>query len=209
MAMARLHEDASTIEVDGANCPWCLNEALDRVRSLDGVTGVESSMAAGCIYVVHPGVDVGTVLETLRSSLHEAGTGPESQMLPLEPERSAHECRHGRKRSEMEPRIAAQDVGMMETLTDAMNRLRGDGYLTDFSATADGKLRCGACGVEELPEEMSIHSTVRFEGESNPADESILIALACACGCLGQYTAAYGPDTPHEDAAVLERLSRL
>jgi len=34
----------------------------------------------------------------------------------------------------------------VETLTDAMSRLRRDGYRADLSATVDGQLRCGTCG---------------------------------------------------------------
>ena len=96
----------------------------------------------------------------------------------------------------------------METLSDAMNRLRAEGYSADFSATEDGQLRCGDCSATEEPENMSILVTERFEGDSNPDDESILLALVCGCGSRGQFTAAFGPDTPQADAAVLVRLSR-
>jgi len=96
----------------------------------------------------------------------------------------------------------------METLTDAMARMRADGYRNDFSATGDGRLRCSACGALERPEDMSIHATVRFEGDSNPDDEMILVAVVCGGGCRGQYSAAFGPDTPPEDAEVLRRLGR-
>lgn len=96
----------------------------------------------------------------------------------------------------------------METLTDAMTRLRTAGYLIEFSATDDGHLCCGSCGARQDPETMTVHETVRFEGDSNPDDEAILFALACGCGCSGQYSAAYGPDTPAADAEILHRLSR-
>ncbi|MGY6501014.1 MAG: hypothetical protein ACXIVQ_09010 [Acidimicrobiales bacterium] len=89
-----------------------------------------------------------------------------------------------------------------------MIRLRADGYAADFSATADGRLRCGDCSTIEDPENMSVAVTERFEGDSNPDDESILLALVCGCGSKGQFTAAFGPDTPRADAAVLVRLSR-
>lgn len=84
----------------------------------------------------------------------------------------------------------------VETLTDAMTRLRATGYLIDFSATGDGQLRCGCCGARQDPGTMTVQQTVRFEGDSNPDDEAILFALASACGCAGQYSAAYRPDTP-------------
>lgn len=96
----------------------------------------------------------------------------------------------------------------METLTDAMSRLRTAGYLADFSATDDGHLRCGSCGARQHPETMTVHETVRFEGDSNPDDEAILLALACSGGCFGQYSAAFGPNTPAADVEILHRLAR-
>ncbi len=96
----------------------------------------------------------------------------------------------------------------METLVEAMERLRSVGYVNDFSATADGHLRCDRCRTDHDPRVISIAATLRFEGDSNPDDESILIALECDCGVRGQYTAAFGPDTPAEDALVLRALAR-
>ena len=97
----------------------------------------------------------------------------------------------------------------METMTAAAARLRAQGYRAEFSATEDGRLACRDCGVSEDPAAMAVHEIVRFEGESNPDDEAILVALECSCGIRGLYSAAFGPDTPAEDAAVLRRLSRV
>jgi len=52
--------------------------------------------------------------------------------------------------------------------------------------------------VIEEPENTSILVTERFEGDSTPDDEAILLALACRCGSRG----------PRADATVLERLSQ-
>lgn len=98
---------------------------------------------------------------------------------------------------------------MMETLTEAMNRLRGDGYQHDFSSTDSGELVCSACGRRHPPEDLTVQVTVRFEGNSDPDDENILLGLACRCGALGQFSAAYGMDTTPNDAAVLGRLNRV
>jgi hypothetical protein len=97
----------------------------------------------------------------------------------------------------------------METMTAAVARLRAGGYVSELSATEDGRLLCHSCGVSDDPEVMAVHEIVRFEGESNPDDEAILVALQCTCGQRGLYSAAFGPDTPPEDAAVLRRLNRV
>lgn len=96
----------------------------------------------------------------------------------------------------------------METLSQAMTRLRAAGYVKDFSATPDGDLFCRSCGVGHAPECIEIRETVRFEGDSNPDDQAILFALSYADGCHGQYCAAFGPGTPPADVMVLQRLDR-
>ncbi len=95
-----------------------------------------------------------------------------------------------------------------ETLTDAIQRLRADGYLADLSATKDGNLICHSCGQTYDPLALTIDHTVRFEGDSNPDDEAILLAVRCPDGCMGLYSSAFGPSAAPEEAAVLRRLAR-
>jgi hypothetical protein len=95
---------------------------------------------------------------------------------------------------------------MMDTLLDATDRLRANGFEVDFSATPRGTLRCTACGIEHDPESMRILEVVRYEGASDPADETILLALSCACGHRGLYSAAFGHTTAEADVAALARL---
>jgi hypothetical protein len=95
---------------------------------------------------------------------------------------------------------------MMDTLLDATHRLRLDGFDVDFSATARGKLRCAACGTEHDPESMRILEIVRYEGASDPADETILLALSCTGGQRGVYSAAFGHTTAEADVEALARL---
>ena len=93
------------------------------------------------------------------------------------------------------------------TLLGEIARLRRAGYTLDFHATAEGHLACRACEMDEEPSAMQVDFTARFEGESNPDDESILLALTCECGAKGLYTAAYGASASPEDAAVLRHLT--
>jgi len=98
----------------------------------------------------------------------------------------------------------------LETVTDALVRLRSAGYTADFSATDDGRLACSSCGRTMNPAEVHVDETIRFEGDTNPDDQDIVVALHgdCSCGCRGTYTAAYGPSTPVNDADVLRQLAR-
>ena len=96
----------------------------------------------------------------------------------------------------------------METLSEAIDRLRAKGFEHDYSASMTGNLRCGACSTEIDPNLMKILEIVRFEGVSDPGDASILFALAGTCGHSGLYSAPYGGDATPEDAAVVSALHR-
>lgn len=95
---------------------------------------------------------------------------------------------------------------MMETLLEAAARLRDDGYAVDLTATSDGRLRCGGCGSDHDPMDMVIDEVVRYEGASNPDDQSMLLALRCECSCRGLYVTAFGPSASAADGTVLQRL---
>lgn len=96
----------------------------------------------------------------------------------------------------------------METMTEATQRLRAGGYTQDVEATDDGELRCPACGSSHDPGSVEIDEQVRFEGETDPADEALLLAISCGCGARGLYATAFGPNIGREDAEVVRRLPR-
>lgn len=95
----------------------------------------------------------------------------------------------------------------METMLDAVERLHARGYLLDLAAVPGARLRCGACGGTTDAADVTVEETVRFEGDSNPDDEAILLAIATPCGHRGLFSAAFGPDTPAEESQVLQALA--
>jgi hypothetical protein len=96
----------------------------------------------------------------------------------------------------------------METLSEAVARLRVAGFREDFRATPRG-LRAAATGATYEPESLAIDEVVRFEGDTDPADESILFALRSrADGVMGTYASAYGLSAGPLDAEALHRLGR-
>lgn len=99
------------------------------------------------------------------------------------------------------------DDARLETVTDALTRLRAAGYTADFSATAQGDLACQGCNLTMNPTDLQVDHTIRFEGDTNPDDQDILFAIQGACGCKGTYSAAYGPAAPPDDAVVLRLLA--
>lgn len=99
----------------------------------------------------------------------------------------------------------AEPPTWMETVTDATTRLRAAGYSEDWVAD-EGSLRCLHCATSHDPAQVTIDEIVRFEGPSDPGDETILFALTGPCGHRGLYSAAYGTYTPAADLAVLGAL---
>ena len=93
----------------------------------------------------------------------------------------------------------------METLSQAMNRLLADGYDSEWNAV-NGALACSVCGETHPPGIVTIDEIVRFEGISDPGDESILYAVTGPCGAKGLYVAPYGVDATPDDIEVQEGL---
>jgi len=94
----------------------------------------------------------------------------------------------------------------METLAHALDRLTSAGFSEHFRATDRG-LEATGSGRTYDPEALEIADVVRFEGPTDPADESILFALRCgADGVKGTYVVPYGPGMDALDAEMVIRL---
>ena len=73
--------------------------------------------------------------------------------------------------------------------------------------TEDGGLRCPACGGWHPAGEVGIDEIVRFEGDSDPADEAVLFALDCGhCEAKGTYVSGYGPTMEAAEVQVVTAL---
>jgi ferredoxin len=97
-------------------------------------------------------------------------------------------------------------VDIPETVADAVRLLAADGYSGEFSINANA-VHCGACERACEPSRVVISRTYRFEGNTDPADEAIVLGLECPdCGVRGVLVSAYGPDA---DAALLALVEHL
>jgi hypothetical protein len=83
-----------------------------------------------------------------------------------------------------------------DTISEAINQLRAEGYDTDF-VYSKGVLKAGE--TEFKVDELVIEDLYRYEGDSDPADESAVFALAAVTGTKGIFVTGYGPSV--EDGA--------
>lgn len=94
----------------------------------------------------------------------------------------------------------------METLSQAIDRLEREGYEHALRARTGGRL-VAADGGEFRPEELVVDEVVRFEGASDPDDQSVLLALRTPDGRMrGTFSAVYGPLCEPASAEALQRL---
>lgn len=89
----------------------------------------------------------------------------------------------------METNATTED---MKTLASCLNKLVLDGYEEDFKVTEQGLF-----GLHNektyIPDDVHVLNFFRFEGPSDPADNSILYAIETVDGTKGILIDAYGP----------------
>jgi len=75
-----------------------------------------------------------------------------------------------------------------ETVSEAVQRLTAAGYTDDYRAEAQGP-RSHSNGTIHPPARFRVDEIVRFEGDSDPSDESALFALTSKTdGTRGTYS---------------------
>jgi len=80
----------------------------------------------------------------------------------------------------------------LNTLVDCVNSLMLKGFTEDFKAR-EGGLQVLSSKKIYKPDQVKILNFYRFEGNSDPADNSILYALETDDGKKGTLVDAYGP----------------
>ena len=94
----------------------------------------------------------------------------------------------------------------METLGAAIARLERAGYADALRASADGFLEVRT-GRIHPPETLIVDEIVRFEGESDPADEAVLFALRSRDQRMrATFVATYGPSADPISGPLIKRL---
>lgn len=94
-------------------------------------------------------------------------------------------------------------------LVEVMAGFDAAGFEGQFSAGPGGCVRCVKCQHVQAAALFVIDATARLEGESDPADEVIVIGLRCpGCGVAGTLVLGYGPDSSGDDSDLIAALPR-
>ena len=78
-----------------------------------------------------------------------------------------------------------------DTLSEAMNGLKADGYNYDFNICL-GQIECNSLKLKLHPEDFEVDKMYRFEGMSSTDDNSVLYAISSKKGIKGLLVDAYG-----------------
>jgi hypothetical protein len=93
-----------------------------------------------------------------------------------------------------------------DTVVEALNGLRLQGYTTDFNIELD-RLICTEKKIILHPEDFEITKVFRFEGDSNPDDEEVVYAIESKDGkTKGVFVSAYGMYAEAASGAMLKKL---
>lgn len=94
-----------------------------------------------------------------------------------------------------------------DNVLEVLKKYEEKGFTGQFSARPDACVHCHTCGADEPAAQTPVEAMHRFEGNTNPDDASILLALECvACGAWGTTTLSYGSEADLPGAAVLKEL---
>lgn len=92
------------------------------------------------------------------------------------------------------------------TLSEAINDLKKRGYKEDFNLHND-RVGCAALELQWHPENFSVDEYHRFEGMSNPDDNSIVFAISSTDGVKGTLLDAYGMYAENLTDAMIKKLA--
>ncbi len=92
------------------------------------------------------------------------------------------------------------------TLSEAINGLTARGYSADFNLKPHC-LECASLSLQLSPEEFNVDEFHRFEGMSNPDDNSILFAISSSQGVKGLLVDAYGVYAENLNEGMIKKLT--
>ena len=92
-----------------------------------------------------------------------------------------------------------------DTLSEATNDLQKRGFTHDFNLEKD-RIYCKQLNMHYRPKEFNVTEVYRFEGMSNPDDNSVVYAIETSNGDKGILVDAYGAYAESISEEMLRKL---
>ncbi|MEO8760495.1 MAG: hypothetical protein ABI388_04960 [Bacteroidia bacterium] len=108
----------------------------------------------------------------------------------------------------MEPTDETFERHEMKTLVECIQLITKRGYKSNFIALDGDKIK-GERAIPYSPEEIKINTFYRFEGNSDPGDNSILYAIETIDGEKGYLTNAYGPYSDTKVTSFIQNVEDI
>lgn len=96
----------------------------------------------------------------------------------------------------------------LKTLTEVYKKLVSDGYKEEFTVS-NNLLKALSTGKQYAPEEVSINNFFRFEGQSDPGDNSILYAIETNDKTKGTLIDAYGAGADPDKTVFMRDVENI
>jgi hypothetical protein len=96
----------------------------------------------------------------------------------------------------------------LKTLVDCLERMRQDGYTEDFTVK-DNKLLSFASGKSYKADEVKIVNFFRFEGQTDPADASILYVIETTDQSRGTLVDGYGVSSDTDTSEFILQVESI
>lgn len=89
------------------------------------------------------------------------------------------------------------------TVTEALEKLKAQGYTLDFNLSEN----CLVCNEEKFSaDDFDIMDVYRYEGNTDPADEATVYAIASKSGLKGVLVTGYGISGDSMSEELLRKL---
>ncbi|GGH11403.1 MULTISPECIES: hypothetical protein [Pedobacter] len=97
----------------------------------------------------------------------------------------------------------------MNTLSQILEKLRLKGKDNELKISDHGKMQSKSLGKIYKPEDLTIVKTYRFEGDSDPADNSVLYLLEDQDKNIGYILDAYGTYSDNDGPSFDDFLKKI
>lgn len=99
------------------------------------------------------------------------------------------------------------DTRNFDTLSQATNALREEGYKDGFRAK-DNKIEGSRSDKKYNPDELKIVHTFRFEGMTNPGDDTVVFAIEANDGNKGTLVMSYS-SKHDQNVELIKRIPKV